>query len=332
MSVAKLERGVVAKAITVALDEVIDVITPLFGDEAVARLLDLPADMTLDDYFEAHPGQRDPKRFSGGVGMWMESLAAYAWEGDNANRQHPEDSWGEVHMLGQAVAALGGRVEFDNSHRNFSVFGDVHIGEDRAVDIVRWVVDAYKARARIDWLGGDISIEELAALAKVTEKTLRMAANPKNEGALKITKRGHRTVITVDDAMEWLARRPDFVPTRNPAQELSPELHIGGSATQLANYLAGLGASQPALRDMAIEAGISEAAWDALAAGEFGEQLVTPEPEVLVRFATKAGIDQPNAFARWVLDLHYRVQLGRIESNYRRLVTALGPVNEGGEE
>lgn len=259
----------------------------------------------------------------------LDPLRGNVYESGALIQKCDECQWAQRGHKAEVAAALADRVTFDLSHRNGSVFGDMRIGEDRAVDIIKWVVDAFKARARIDWLGGDISIEELAALAKVSEKTLRMAANPKNEVALRTKKNGHRTFITTEDAMDWLARRPDFVPTRNPKQAFPAELHIGGGPTQLKVFMADLIGRNPGLHVAASESGMTVTAYAALHAGELGAPNVSLEPDVLARFAAKAGIERATVFVRWVLDLQYRERVSRLEAAYKRQVMTLAPASEG---
>ena len=330
MSIATITAEDVEKAVYEVLDEVVDLLEPLFGHEAVARLLNLSGDgcQAMHDYFESDPTARDPNRFKG-VGEFASSLFAYAWQGNNHNGWHPDSSWPEVFTLGEVSSALTGRVQFDLEHRNGDTFGDVHINGNRAVDIVKWVVDAYKARGRIDSIGGDMSIEELAALAKVSEKTIRMAANPKIEGALKTIKRGHRTFVTATDAMDWLARRPDFIPTRNPTKTFLLDLHIGGSARQLSAFLQEVVPDQVRARKVAILSGMNELQCDALFSGDLPLADLQIDPEPLQRFAEQVGIDRISAFVRWVLDLQYRERLERIEADYRRQVSSLSAIGDG---
>lgn len=84
--------------------------------------------------------------------------------------------------------------------------------EDR--DTMKSVMAAAHGRFGI-LQGDDLSFEQLAALARVAEKTVRMAANQKIKGALK-TEPGpaNRTYINADDALEWLRRRKDFKETQ----------------------------------------------------------------------------------------------------------------------
>jgi len=91
------------------------------------------------------------------------------------------------------------------------------------------VLTSAQARLAID-RGSNITVPMLAALAGVSEKTVRMASNPNNDRPLKTVKEGAATFIQPDDALEWLGRRGDFRPTRYFVSE--------GSRPQLTTFLA----------------------------------------------------------------------------------------------
>ncbi len=62
--------------------------------------------------------------------------------------------------------------------------------------------------------GESLTLSEVAMLAGLAEKTIRMAANPKNPDRLVTYKDGHNTYVTADEALRWLSDRPGFRPTR----------------------------------------------------------------------------------------------------------------------
>ncbi|SDD96637.1 helix-turn-helix domain-containing protein [Aquimonas voraii] len=321
MSIATVTPKHVEEAIYAVLFEFLDIIDELYGEDATERLLNRPPN--LPEGSRAR-GQREHRLISGGVGAYAKTLGAYVWQGDTAGGLHSENTWPEVALLGDVVDKLAGKLKFDLSER-VGEFGDASelIGGNTATDIVKWTVAGFMARGKLDWLGDPLTIEELAALARVSEKTLRMAANPKNPGALMITKQGHRTVITIEDALEWLSRRPDFVPTRRPNQQLSNHLVVGGTAVQFKSYLDGLARLNPRLREAATASGFSGQQAAALLAGDLTAQTFAFEPGELMRFAHAAGIEQPTAFARWALELQHRERVEQMEADFRQQVLRL---------
>ena len=98
-----------------------------------------------------------------------------------------------------------------------------------------------QARLAID-RGSNLNVAMLAALAGVSEKTIRMAANPNNERPLKTVKDGTWTYIEADAALEWLNRRGNFKPSRYFVSEgRRPQL---GSFGSLATHLRGVRAER----------------------------------------------------------------------------------------
>jgi hypothetical protein len=71
------------------------------------------------------------------------------------------------------------------------------------------------AQARVSLLRNEpLELTELAMLAGLAEKTVRMAANPKAKDCIVIFKDGHRTYVAPDEALRWLSPRPGFKATR----------------------------------------------------------------------------------------------------------------------
>src|SRR5690606_29673536 len=81
---------------------------------------------------------------------------------------------------------------------------------------IQRVLTAAFARSNVD-RGTPVTIEQLAALARVTERTVRAATSTTNPNPLPITKDGHWTYIEARDARAWLSARRDFRPTRTPS-------------------------------------------------------------------------------------------------------------------
>lgn len=136
------------------------------------------------------------------INSCFESLSAYAWSG-----VAPDDpNWIEerLHEISVAVELLRGNL--------ISPAGDSLVSDD-VVEFIHRLANAAHARHAIDE-GQQVSTEWLAALARVSERTIRAATNSKNPNAIPITKEGHWTFIEAAHALEWLAKRKDFVPTR----------------------------------------------------------------------------------------------------------------------
>lgn len=75
------------------------------------------------------------------------------------------------------------------------------------------IADTAYARWALEEDAG-ITIKDLALIADVTEKTIRMAANPKLPDSIKTTRSGGRTYIDQEEALRWLRKRPGFRETR----------------------------------------------------------------------------------------------------------------------
>jgi len=81
----------------------------------------------------------------------------------------------------------------------------------------RYIHDAAFARWAIDepweFEGINLSLEQVALLANVDERTVRNAASEKGDNPLKTIKEGGRTVVRPEDALEWLKTKPKFKQT-----------------------------------------------------------------------------------------------------------------------
>lgn len=134
------------------------------------------------------------------LGHLLEEARLYAWSGI-PGRTHALDL---LHELSVPDELLGGNL--------VTPLGDDLVSRETR-DLVRRIVNASHARHDIDE-GESVSIERLAALAGVTERTIRAATNPKHPNAVPITKDGHWTFIEAPHALKWLSQRKDFVPTQ----------------------------------------------------------------------------------------------------------------------
>lgn len=161
------------------------------------------------------------------------------------------------------------------------------------------MLTAAQARLAIDQ-GSDITVPMLAALAGVSEKTVRMASNPNNDRPLKTVKDGAATFIQPEDALEWLGRRSDFKPTRYFVSEGSrPRL---GTFSALTTHLQAVCTERGETLDSLTEAlGWSteaSAAYGRLEKTEAPKELASFQPRHLEQLARYLRIHEPVEFAR----------------------------------
>lgn len=62
---------------------------------------------------------------------------------------------------------------------------------------------------------GKLTIADVALLANMDERSVRNAANPRLRNPLKTQQVGARTLVSPEDALEWLSRRRGFTPTQH---------------------------------------------------------------------------------------------------------------------
>lgn len=133
----------------------------------------------------------------------FEEMAAYAWSGVLPGPEETalEDRMHELYVVesllaGELVNAAGERLVSAASQK-----------------LMLGITTAATARKNIDE-GEPVTIEQLAALGRVTERTIRGATSTTNPNPLPITKDGHWTYIQAADALGWLSNRSDFRPTQ----------------------------------------------------------------------------------------------------------------------
>lgn len=161
------------------------------------------------------------------------------------------------------------------------------------------VIHAVLGRQALDDASGELTIEQVAALARVSEKTVRMAANPSQPQALRTKKAGHRTQVASIDALEWLSRRRDFNRTRlystGPGQPTVLDSESLALACQ--RWSANLQVSADALAKDLEWSEKQRAAYDAIAAGTPGDVLATFPPSALRALAERLGMPEPATFS-----------------------------------
>ena len=193
----------------------------LISPVAGAQILEMPTDqfeviVRAEDRRSIRP-TLDPDRFEiiGLIGR----MADFAWRGEwFSNESGLSEAITELNVLDQWLEQPA-----------FDPYGEP-IVDDSSRGLLRLTRDAATGRWLLGEDGGALGLDQLAALAGVSDKTIRMAANPKKPGHIKTAKVGTRTVVDAEDALEWLTRRPSFHPTRMNV-ELDGQVHVADAAT-----------------------------------------------------------------------------------------------------
>lgn len=216
------------------------------------------------------------------------ALADYAWQGHGfASPERLEQALSELAMAEELCAA------------NFILPNGNELLPEAAKDALRQLSLAAHARKSLD-AGESVDIKELAALARVAEKTLRMATHSTRPGAMRVRKDGHWAYIEAAEALAWLGRRNDFHPTRERGDSLNQ------TAVSTAEELAAtckrwteLANSTP--ESLARALGWSAAqmkAYDRLLAGDITDQMTRFPPQTLCALAEHLHMPKPREFAR----------------------------------
>ncbi len=340
MSLASITPVHAHAAMVIFFDEFTEWLTGIYGEAPVARLLkldlaELAQEQQEDDaeaglsplqgFFKARANSNsaDESLYREGVAAIAPVYGRFAWDGE-VGALDLRGWHSKVFFLREVVAATRSNVFSVVGEWNPNdVIGERRVDGHRAIDVLHMGLSAFLARMAVDDGVGLITIEDLAALARVSDKTVRMAANPKNEGALRTYKDGKRTYIKPEDAREWLARRPDFKPTKGLDQGASVAGRMTGGVTNLREFL--LHASRRVGGMDALGEKLREA-------GLLADQSTSPGIDVgeidvgaLLRLADYLGLDSPAAFARWVVDIAHGARLERAAEEHRRHVAMLAP-------
>ena len=217
----------------------------------------------------------------------FEDLALYAWSG--VTDEDPNWIEDRLHEACVPVELLRGNL-MDST-------GTDLIAKD-AVGFINRLVNAAHARKAIDD-GGQVTIEWLAALAKVSERTIRSATNASNPNAMPIIKEGHWTFIEAAHALQWLSRRNDFVPTQ--AADNSPRFGDLQRALQLGDVWQKWRQS----RNLTIDELSAGLGWSGeqttlyarIEAGSLGDDSLTLSPRFWRELAVHLGSKEPDDVA-----------------------------------
>lgn len=211
-----------------------------------------------------------------------ELLAEYAWQGEAMGEDEVSEA---LHELGTAV---------ELSRGNFMLPGGTDLFHTESREAIEAVVEAASARSSLDH-GVAIRVEGLAALARVAVKTVRSAMNPKNANAIPVTKDGHWAWIEASEALAWLSRRNDWVPTGGRLQNTRSPLIASLVAAREA---AALDIDQVGAR-IGRGPGLLEG-YTSLESGRLAEAYLHLQPKDLEIIAQAVGLADPQQFARTV--------------------------------
>lgn len=282
-----------ADAAVDALIGVCEVVVHLFDWEAASRLVGIDQ-KEIEEWMSdgATSGVRRALR-NATLPTTIALLAEYAWGGRYRGSEGELDD-----LLTEAIVVLpllqSGPAELVNAQ------GEGVISPESR-DILATVVDAATARRTLDSASyGDINVAMLAALAGVSEKTIRMAANPKNANALRTTKVGNSTFVLSDDALEWLRRRDGFQETvYNADSSATPAVKDPES---LAKALVTLRARR-AMSVQEVSAALNwngekRAAYEQLELATFSAHRIALTPGDMLALARLMNLDAPVDFAK----------------------------------
>lgn len=215
-------------------------------------------------------------------------LAEYAWGGTwHANAESLEETIAEFVVVSELL------------HRSPVSPSGLELFPSDACQTLNRLIQAVLGRQALDNPDGDLTIEQLSALAGVAEKTVRMAANPNQPQALRTQKLGHRTLVSSTDALEWLSRRRDFQRTRlhaaGPGQPTVNEPEALALACQ--RWSATVGLTPDTLAADMAWTDKQRRAYAAILSGNPGDVLTAFPPKALRALAERFGMPEPDAFA-----------------------------------
>ena len=267
----------------------------IFGQGAIERMLQLPSGGLKLRMVERATNPATVGGLVSDAPMLAAVAFDYAWQGKAPQHGHASDLVADLQAIGQFFSEDTGMDAHDQSLPYAVIAGlpsnQILVSLCKAA-YARWAISA----------GMDLSLTELADLARVSEKTIRMAANPKVAGALKTKKVGNRTAVAPEDALAWLSRRPDFCPTDNST------ITAEGSQIEVPEQLRNARQSAEAdgrFSSALVASGIPLATWTSLEAGAGHPDLKGLEAERLTLLAGRLELRNPDDFARRVIDHVY---------------------------
>lgn len=287
MSESKASAGSAAADLILALAEALQYIS--YDTKASAALLGVKPEAFKADLRDSVA--RKAAHQTRMVHM-AERLETYAWEGTWPGDQNDlMENLAEFEVATELLNGKHGCCLIDPNH-------DVLVPEASRSCLLD-VLTAAQTRLAIE-LESLINVPMLAALARVSEKTIRMASNPNNDRPLKTVKDGSATFIRSEDALEWLGRRSDFKPTRYHVSAESRPRPVTFPA--LAEHLRAVrterGLTVEALSEALGWSDDTLAAYRALETAKAPVDLAALQPRHLAQVAKHLEIYEPLEFAR----------------------------------
>ena len=238
----------------------------------------------------------------------VSTLAEFAWNGTALPQNDLEDALSELSV---AVELLSASFMLPDGRECLAATDKEAIQRLASAATARWELDR----------GEPIRVEQLAALTGVSEKTVRTATNPKSSHPLQVTKSGYWTLIAAEDALAWLGRRNDFIPTHHgahgPKQAQITDSGVLGTTCQKWREHAGQSVEQ--LAD-ALQWSASQAlAYRSIESQAPGDVIAEFPPQGLQQLALQLALPDPAAFATQayaVLALAHAAALSETQINH----------------
>ncbi|ADE13968.1 hypothetical protein Nhal_0788 [Nitrosococcus halophilus Nc 4] len=221
MNIRKITPEKLTEELASLLHSLVRDLNDIYEPGAGRRLLGLPEDPESHEL--PSPSELDISHYE--MTHIMQALYEYLDknEWDTAGKTR--------HLLDYVTRARYFTILFrDGSPLGMNIEGPVH-------GYCKHIADTAFARWALEEDAG-ITIKDLALIADVTEKTIRMAANPKLPDPLKTTRSGGRTYIDQEEALRWLKKRPGFRETRYFDSAEEGEIPEFDSVQELGQFIA----------------------------------------------------------------------------------------------
>lgn len=194
----------------------------------------------------------------------------------------------------------------------------------------RLALEGFERFANLDHPKGyyleDLSLREVALLARMEEASVRNAANPNRPNPLKTYSEGGRTYVSPKDAKEWLKARGRYVPIRYELAEHDIDLALEGFKYpgDLWHFIEKRSkASGKPLESLAKTLdlpSLSPDAWGTIA-------LLDAEPEQRERIGKEIGVP-PKLLSLRMEELRLRIQAKVVQEEIERITIGLQATRE----